>query len=51
MSALLGKQFSRFRIVISLIIPSNAFETDEFWCIVGLTAILRLLQRETFFNL
>ena len=26
--------------------PNNAFETTEFWCIVGLTAILRLLQRK-----
>ena len=33
--------------------PNNAFETGEFWCIVGLTAILRLLQGKTplFFNL
>ena len=23
-----------------------AFKTAEFWCIVGLTAILRLLQRK-----
>ena len=26
--------------------PTNAFETAEFWCIVDLTAILRLLQRK-----
>ena len=25
---------------------NNSFETCEFWCIVGLTAILRLLQRK-----
>ena len=31
----------------------NPFETSEFWCIVGLAASLRLLQRKTqlFFNL
>ena len=26
--------------------PNNSFETCEFWCIVGLTAILCLLQRK-----
>lgn len=26
--------------------PNNAFETVEFWRIVGLTAFLRLLQRK-----
>ena len=26
------------------IFPINAFETEDFWCIVGPTAILRLLQ-------
>ena len=29
---------------VVLIFPNNAFETAEFWCIVGLTAILHLLQ-------
>ena len=24
----------------------NAFEIDEFWCIVGLATILRLLRRK-----
>ena len=28
------------------IFPKNALETAEFWCFVGLTAILRLLQRK-----
>ena len=28
------------------IFPKNAIETAEFWCIVGLTAILRSLQRK-----
>ena len=30
--------------------PNNAFETTEFWCIVGLTAILceKLLQSVVF---
>ena len=26
--------------------PNNAFETAEFWCIVGLTAILRFFIKE-----
>ena len=29
----------------------QGFETAEFWCIVGLTAILRLLQRKNYFSL
>ena len=28
------------------IFRKNASETTEFWCIVGLTAIIRLLQRK-----
>ena len=28
--------------------PYNVFETPEFLCFVGLTAILRLLQRKNF---
>ena len=33
--------------------PNNAFETTEFWCIVGLTAILTYYKGKTplFFNL
>ena len=30
------------------IFPILLFETAELWCIVGLTAILRLLQRKNF---
>ena len=29
-------------------LPKNAFEAAEFWCIVGLTATLRLLQMINF---
>ena len=46
---------------VILKLPNNAFEIAEFWCIVGLTAILRLLaevwcilrllQRELHFSL
>ena len=28
--------------------PNNVFETPEFLCFVGLTAILRLLKRKNF---
>ena len=33
-------------IISHLCLPNKAFETAEFWCIVGLTAILRLLERK-----
>ena len=36
---------SDFKILFSYF---NALETVEFWCIIGLTAILRLLQRKNF---
>ena len=38
-------------MTVILNFPNNAFETDEHWCIAGLTAISRLLQRKnsTFF--
>ena len=40
-------------MIVILKFLNTAFETAEFWCIVGLTAILCLLQRKTplFFNL
>ena len=50
------KYFSGFKTYIfgfKIFRSKNAFETTESWCIVGLAAILRLLQRKnsTFFNL
>ena len=41
---------SNFQDSKSIFMIGDLFETAEFWCIVGLTAILRLLQRKiTFF--
>ena len=34
------------KIMISDLVILNAFEAAELWCIVGLTAVLRLLQRK-----
>ena len=36
----------RYLRTVILKFSNNAFETAEFWLVVGLTAILRLLQRK-----
>ena len=37
-------QYSKWSVILNFL--SSAFGTVEFWCIVGLTAILRLLQMQ-----
>ena len=37
---------NRYSWLLILNFSSNTFETAEFWRIVGLTAVLRLLQKE-----
>ena len=38
---------SIFMVLDFKIFPNNSFETAEFWFIVGLIAVLGLLQRKT----
>ena len=41
-------RLTKNNLFILLLSPKNAFETAGFWYVVGLKAILRLLQRKNF---